>query len=452
MSAIGCRWAARQSNVSSGLSTVTLHRSIPLSRIFSVSTRLSSLRIFKYVIIVKISVILIVLDRLGNIFDGVGVVRCPPTSAFAWTQLRLESDQRARTIWAVRDTTAPSVCNPRTVASVCSCSRVPDAVVAWRGNTARAFRSALAVCPRAERPLENRQTEHSVCIADWSIANGYSVSAAALSLVWLSSFRAQSTEGTRQVDSLVARRSRFRFFKLHYLASQSMLSVLSIVTRQCARRTRGASRRAPVVEQRTACTAEDHYRLERGDRCLALTNSRLCSLKNDIRRSFGKSSSSTSRVSLVIPTARAEVMPSSCWRASNETTTVGNVTQRVWQSNAGVVVARLKGTGKLVDESFVPDKKISPITFAALHEQNVSSLKLYELSVHLNLFEESEAFRENRTGFAPPNASMSACWMKQRFGRHWCRNRFRISRIARRWHESMRRFRMDDRQFAKYCK
>jgi hypothetical protein len=44
--------------------------------------------------------------------------------------LRPESDQRARTIWATRDTDEPSMCRRRTVASVCSCSRVPDVVVA----------------------------------------------------------------------------------------------------------------------------------------------------------------------------------------------------------------------------------------------------------------------------------------------------------------------------------
>ena len=70
------------------------------------------------------------LNRLGNVFDGVGMVRSTPAFAFARTQLRPKSDQRTTTLWTTRDTDGPSTCHPRTVASVCSCSRVLDAVVA----------------------------------------------------------------------------------------------------------------------------------------------------------------------------------------------------------------------------------------------------------------------------------------------------------------------------------
>lgn len=69
------------------------------------------------------------------------------------------------------------------------------------------------------------------------------------------------------------------------------------------------------------------------------------------------------------------------------------------------------------DETFVPDDRIPLVTFADLHAQNVSSFELYEHSVHLDLIEEYQAFRESRSALAS-NVSIYLCWQKERFGRY----------------------------------
>lgn len=72
------------------------------------------------------------------------------------------------------------------------------------------------------------------------------------------------------------------------------------------------------------------------------------------------------------------------------------------------------------DRRHVIEKEIPSLTFDELHKRNMSSLQLYELSVHMDLVEEYQAFRENKTAIktAGPNSSIYNCWDKQKFGQY----------------------------------
>ena len=266
------RRATRRSNIFTGRWIVILVLSTPLWPISSMSTRFNSMRIFTCVQHVSILTMCIVFDRVGGLAIGVGVVRASSASAFHRTQLRLESRHRTSPLLAICDPAGPPTCDSRTAASVCSCSRVFDAVVARCEASTHAVRCPLAVRSRVEHSLENGQRELSVGVANRAVANEYGVSAAALSFVPVASFRTPSSGGTGQADYLVARRTRVRLAELHHPSSEPMLSVLSIDTQGCgARQTLGTSRQTHVVELSTPLTDEDHHRLQRRDHHLALT-------------------------------------------------------------------------------------------------------------------------------------------------------------------------------------
>lgn len=70
------------------------------------------------------------------------------------------------------------------------------------------------------------------------------------------------------------------------------------------------------------------------------------------------------------------------------------------------------------DEFMIVDKTISSFTFDQLNKRNITSLKLYEWSSHLDLIEEYEAFRQNKS-FSLNNISFPIfynCSSQQKFG------------------------------------
>jgi hypothetical protein len=101
------------------------------------------------------------------------------------------------------------------------------------------------------------------------------------------------------------------------------------------------------------------------------------------------------------------------------------------------------------DQLNIIGKEIPSSTFDELHKSNISSLQLYEWSVHMDLIEEYQAFRQNQTGIKilGSNSSIYKCSVKQKFGKY-CQYSF-DSQVS--LHIQKEVFVLDSLEYQRFC-
>jgi len=79
------------------------------------------------------------------------------------------------------------------------------------------------------------------------------------------------------------------------------------------------------------------------------------------------------------------------------------------------------------DQFIATELEVPSFTFEELDKSNISSLELYEWSIHMDLVEEYQAFRENKTGTKTftSNSTIYNCSSVNKFGQR-CQYSFNI--------------------------